>query len=109
MSTVPPMHAVRKKLAQWLTEPKEFESHVRALTPAQREVSQWLMGDKARLDTLIGLLHARIEGRGSMPFPSNPHDAVVRLAADAEARMIIAELTSIATQPVINPGIEESQ
>jgi hypothetical protein len=103
------MHAIKKKLAQWLTEPEAAETLAPTMSPAQYGVSGWLSGDKAKLSSLLELLHARIEGRGQMPIPSNPHDAVVRLSADAEARMIMSELTFIATRPVAstNQGIEE--
>ena len=109
MSTIPPVTAIRKKLAQWLTEQNSVETLAPTMSPAQYGVSGWLSGDRAKLSSLIELLRARIEGRGQMPIPSNPHDAVVRLSADAEARMIMSELTFIATRPVgqTNPGIEE--
>ena len=110
MTTIPPASAIRKKLSQWiLGQQAERAAEAPRMTPEQYGVAAWL--DKERLESLSRLLYARIEGRGAMPVPSNPHDAVVRVAADVEARMIIAELTFCATQPaaVINPGIEEQE
>lgn len=110
MTTIPPAAKVRQKLAEWiLGQRAERAKDAPRLTPEQYDVAGWL--DKEKLDSISRLLRARIEGRGSMPVPSNPHDAVVRIAADAEARMIISELTYIVSQPatVTNPGIEEQE
>lgn len=108
MATIPPVSAIRKRLAQWLTE-RPVHNASQTMTPEQYEVSGWLT--QGHVTSLSKLIRARIEGRGQMPVPSNPHDAVIRLSADAEARMIMSELTYIAGHPAImsTPGIEESE
>ena len=107
MTTMPPMARVRQKLADWLVEKKNEQVASPSLTPAQYELAGWITPEiVAKFQTY---LHSRIEGRGQMPVPSNPHDAVVRLAMDAEARLIMSELAYVVSQPanVINPGIAE--
>ena len=104
MTTIPPAHAIRQRIANWLVNEKP-QLILPELSREQGAVADWLRGDTSRLESLLNLFRARIEGRGTLPIPSNPNDAMIRTAMDAEARSIMAELRLLHNAPV---GSEEN-
>ena len=70
------------------------------LTPVQENVAGHLRGNEALLTHLTTLITTRIEDRGALPPPSNPHDAAIHLGRDAECREISRLLTLLASLPV---------
>jgi len=76
------------------------------MTEEERAVAEWLQGDEHKLKTLVSFLVARVEGRGSLPVPSNPHESTVMYGRDREARDVTNRLYDLFSAPV-NSGSEE--
>lgn len=70
------------------------------LPPEQVAVASWLRGDEARCRSLVALLDRRVTDRGTLPFPSNPHEVFANAGRDREAREIALLLLSLCTSPI---------
>jgi hypothetical protein len=86
---------------------KSASPWVPRLTQAQEDVAGHLRGNEALVTHLTKLLSTRIEDRGALPPPSNPHDAAILLGRDAECRELSRLLCLLASLPVAPLADEE--
>lgn len=77
------------------------------LSQSQENVAGHLRGNEKLVTHLTTLISTRIEDRGALPLPSNPHDAAIRLGRDAECREIAQLLALLASLPVAPLADEE--
>ena len=77
-----------------------------SLTSEQAAVADWLRGREAECESIRKLISARVEGRGLLPTPSNPHEVFVNAGRDAEARELSRLLLLLCKSPVAS-GSEE--
>lgn len=77
------------------------------MTQEESVVADWLRGDEMRLNTLLKMLAARIEGRGLLPAPSTPNDVAMMYGRDREAREIMNTLVELFAAPVTLGSDEE--
>lgn len=77
------------------------------LSIPQENVASHLRGNELLLKHLTEFITSRVEDRGALPPPSNPHDAALLLGRDAECREIARLLSLIASLPVAPLAGEE--
>ena len=70
------------------------------IPPKEKAVADWLSGNRVACESLVNLLNSRVEGRGLLPVPSNPHEAMVNVGRDREARELARLLLSLEQAPV---------
>jgi len=98
------------------TEPRRVMDAVRKMVPFMRQpfspgelaLGIHLRGNVALYESLTGIIKARLEGRASLPEPSDPLKCKSVLARDGELRWLLSRLELIhqspALQPVEQPG-----
>ena len=102
--TMPPM---AQRLRDYILGiQKEAERH-QPIQPELAAVANWLRGNTAALDSLVKLLHYRVEGRAQLPVSSNPHEVLVDVGRDREAREFARLLSSLYSSPVSLGSTEE--
>lgn len=79
------------------------------LTIPQENIASHLRGNELLTKHIVDLLTSRVEDRGALPPPSNPHDAAILLGRDAECREIARLLTLLASLPVAPLADEEDR
>lgn len=77
------------------------------IAPEYLRVAAWLRGDREKLDSLIGLLAADIEWRGSLDIPSTAHQCAINAGMDKQTRKIISTLVELYRLPVTASSNEE--
>ena len=77
------------------------------LSRQQEDAAGHLRGNEKLVTHLTALITTRIEDRGALPLPSNPHDAAIQLGRDAECREISRLLSLLASLPVAPLADEE--
>lgn len=88
---------------------KKRASETLQASPEWLRVAAWLRGDLEKLDSLLGLLASRVEGRGSLDIPSTPHECAIVAGMDKEARLIMQTLSAIHDMPVNVASSEEEE
>lgn len=102
--TIPPM---AQRLKDWLRGAHEASIEAMPLPKEVADVLSWLRGDEARCATLVNLLNYRVDGRGLLPIPSNPHEVMVNVGRDREARELARLLLSLCSSPVPSGSTDE--
>jgi hypothetical protein len=96
---------------------KRVSDLVRELIPSFRktqsrefgQIAVHLRGNEDLYEGLKSMISSRIEGRANLPVPSDPLECMRRLAMDKEASIVLAQLESIYTSPVLEPAKDSEQ
>lgn len=94
---LPPM---AQRVRDWIFAAQQAVLVEAPVPPNDAAVLSWLRGDRPRCETLVNLLNGRVDGRGLLPIPSNPHEVMVNVGRDREARELARLLSSLCTSPV---------
>jgi len=74
------------------------------LTSEEQTLGVHLRGNHSLYESLVGVIRAKIEGRASLPEPSDPLECKSRLARDHELRWLLSRLRTIYRSPVLQPA-----
>lgn len=97
--TIPPgLRSATKRVSDILRELMPQSRQV--MSGDERMVATYLRGNDNLLQGLKGILESRLEGRASLPTPSDPLECMRRIAMDKELRWVLAKLEFIFRSPV---------
>jgi hypothetical protein len=80
-----------------------------SLTREEQSVGIHLRGNAALYEGLTDLIRSRIQGRASVPEPTDPVMCKSMVARDRELQWLLVRLEAIYHSPVVQPGHSEGE
>ena len=100
--------SLRQWAAEWLEQMAYRVPERRSnLTKEQAAIASWAVAEPARIQSIVDYLSSRVEVRGSLPTPANPHDLAIQAGRDKECRELAQVLLFLTTYPSIAVGSED--